>query len=94
VSSTVPPTDPNAVPPAEKAKQFPTTPGVFLMKDAQGRVVYIGEAKNLRSRASHYLIRAAACDLPLQKLGSCRRLSSGCLAPGRRPGRPWAAAAE
>ena len=24
--------------PAEKVKQFPTTPGVYLMKDAQGRV--------------------------------------------------------
>ena len=26
--------------PAEKVKQFPTTPGVYLMKDADGRVIY------------------------------------------------------
>jgi len=33
--SSVPPTArPDAVPPAEKVKQFPTTPGVYLMKDA------------------------------------------------------------
>ena len=40
--------------PAEKVKQFPTTPGLYLMKDAQGRVIYIGKAKNLRSRAGSY----------------------------------------
>jgi excinuclease ABC subunit C len=62
MSNTTPPTEPNALPPAEKVKQFPTTPGVYLMKDAQGRVVYIGKAKNLRNRASHYFTQAAADD--------------------------------
>jgi excinuclease ABC subunit C len=50
------------VPPAEKVKQFPTTPGVYLMKDAQGRVLYVGKAKNLRNRAGHYFTQAAAED--------------------------------
>jgi excinuclease ABC subunit C len=62
MSSTLPPTEPNTPPPAEKVKQFPTTPGVYLMKDAQGRVVYIGKAKNLRNRAAHYFTQAAAED--------------------------------
>jgi excinuclease ABC subunit C len=51
------------LPPAEKVKQFPAAPGVYLMKDAQGRVVYVGKAKNLRNRAGHYFTKAAAEDL-------------------------------
>lgn len=47
-------------PPAEKVKQFPTTPGVYLMKDERGQVIYVGKAKNLRSRASHYFTKEAA----------------------------------
>jgi excinuclease ABC subunit C len=50
------------IPPAEKVKQFPTTPGVYLMKDAKGVVLYAGKAKNLRNRASHYFTKAAAED--------------------------------
>lgn len=46
--------------PAEKVKTFPLTPGVYLMKDATGVVLYIGKAKNLRSRASHYFSKEAA----------------------------------
>ncbi len=48
--------------PAEKARAFPTTPGVYLMKDDKGVVLYAGKAKNLRSRASHYFTKAAAED--------------------------------
>ncbi len=54
------PTAPLAL--AEKVKQFPAAPGVYLMKDEQGRVLYIGKAKNLRNRASHYFTKAAAED--------------------------------
>src|SRR5436305_8815231 len=50
------------VPPAEKAKQFPPAPGVYLMKDRQGVVLYVGKAKNLRNRAGHYFSKAAAED--------------------------------
>ena len=38
----------------EKIKSFPTTPGVYLMKDARGRVIYIGKAVSLRSRVGQY----------------------------------------
>ncbi len=48
--------------PAEKVKQFPPSPGVYLMKDAQGVVLYIGKAKNLRNRAGHYFTKAGAED--------------------------------
>ncbi len=50
------------LPPAEKVKSFPPTPGVYLMKDARGHVLYVGKAKNLRNRAGHYFSKAAADD--------------------------------
>jgi excinuclease ABC subunit C len=48
--------------PAKKVRSFPVTPGVYLMKDAQGRVLYIGKAKNLRARAGSYFQATAAHD--------------------------------
>jgi len=47
---------------AEKVRTFPQSPGVYLMKDAVGRVIYIGKAKNLRNRAGSYFLKAAAED--------------------------------
>ncbi|HEY7308697.1 MAG TPA: excinuclease ABC subunit UvrC [Gemmataceae bacterium] len=62
MSTTEPPADSAALPPAEKVKQFPAAPGVYIMKDAQGVVLYVGKAKNLRNRAGHYFTKAAAED--------------------------------
>ena len=45
---------------AAKVKTFPQSPGVYLMKDEAGRVIYVGKAKNLRSRAGSYFLKAAA----------------------------------
>ncbi len=47
---------------AEKVRSFPHTPGVYLMKDGAGRVIYVGKAKDLRSRAGSYFLKAAAED--------------------------------
>jgi excinuclease ABC subunit C len=38
---------------------FPKTPGVYLMKDRSGQVLYIGKAKDLRSRVSSYFQESA-----------------------------------
>lgn len=57
-----PAVNPDNLPPAEKVKTFPTTPGVYLMKDAEGKVIYVGKAKNLRSRAGSYFTAIAAVD--------------------------------
>ncbi|MCE9544398.1 MAG: excinuclease ABC subunit UvrC [Planctomycetia bacterium] len=47
---------------AATVRAFPQAPGVYLMKDAAGRVIYVGKAKNLRARASSYFLKAAAAE--------------------------------
>ncbi|MEX8031412.1 excinuclease ABC subunit UvrC [Microbacterium sp. 20-116] len=37
-----------------KAGEIPTNPGVYRFRDAEGRVLYVGKAKNLRARLSNY----------------------------------------
>jgi len=39
---------------ADKLKHLPTQPGVYQHKDADGTVIYVGKAKNLRSRVRSY----------------------------------------
>jgi len=39
----------------DKVRTFPDAPGVYLMKDAKGVVIYIGKAKSLRKRVQSYL---------------------------------------
>jgi len=38
----------------ERLKILPSEPGIYLMKDELGNVIYIGKAKNLRSRVRSY----------------------------------------
>ena len=47
---------------AAKVRTFPQSPGVYLMKDAAGVVIYVGKATSLRSRAGSYFLKAALVD--------------------------------
>ncbi|MBI5681859.1 MAG: excinuclease ABC subunit UvrC [Deltaproteobacteria bacterium] len=38
----------------DKAKDLPVKSGVYLMKDKEGKVLYIGKAKNIRARVGSY----------------------------------------
>ncbi len=49
----------------EKIRAFPKTPGVYLMKDARGRVLYVGKAVRLRDRVGQYF--QASTDLGPRK---------------------------
>ena len=39
---------------AERLKSLPENPGVYLMKDAEGKIIYVGKALCLRSRVRSY----------------------------------------
>ena len=39
---------------ADTLDRIPTAPGVYLMKDAAGKIIYVGKAKNLRTRVRQY----------------------------------------
>ena len=38
----------------DKANSLPLTPGVYIMKDREGRVVYVGKSRKLKNRVSQY----------------------------------------
>src|SRR5215471_17055202 len=41
---------------SEKIRTLPTQPGVYLYKNAEGEVIYVGKAKNLRARVRSYFV--------------------------------------
>ena len=63
----------------EKLKEIPPSPGVYLHKDVAGKVIYVGKAKNLRSRVRSVL-RARPFDRKTDALvGQITILSSSLL---------------
>jgi len=54
----------------EKIRTLPTQPGVYLYKNAEGEVIYVGKAKNLRARVRSYLLEASQANV---KTGSLMR---------------------
>jgi excinuclease ABC subunit C len=56
----------------EQIQSFPTGPGLYFMKGAKDEVLYIGKAKNLRSRVASYFPKRA---LPRQAGAACQPAS-------------------
>jgi len=54
----------------EKIRTLPTQPGVYLYKDAEGVVIYVGKANNLRARVRSYLLESSQANA---KTGSLMR---------------------
>ena len=52
----------------EQVKQLPTNPGVYLMKDADGNILYVGKAANLRHRVSSYFGKRQRLPPKLQRM--------------------------
>ena len=48
----------------DKAKRLPREPGVYLMKDAKGRVIYVGKSAALRDRVGSYFQPATKLEKP------------------------------
>src|SRR5213082_208381 len=55
---------------AAKIRTLPISPGVYMYKNAEGEVIYVGKAKSLRARVRSYLLEAATQDA---KTGSLLR---------------------
>jgi excinuclease ABC subunit C len=45
-----------------KIRTLPTSPGVYLYKNAEGQVIYVGKAKSLRARVRNYFSDEAMAD--------------------------------
>ncbi len=46
----------------QKIRSIPTQPGVYLYKNAEGEVIYVGKAKSLRHRVSSYFHEGRVAD--------------------------------
>ncbi|WP_331280310.1 GIY-YIG nuclease family protein [Bacillus sp. UNC438CL73TsuS30] len=52
----------------DKIKCLPTSPGVYLMKDSHGNIIYVGKAKNLKRRVQSYFQNSKAHSQKIVKL--------------------------
>src|SRR5579864_4312930 len=52
----------------EKVAQLPFSPGVYLYKDAGGKVIYVGKAKSLRTRVQSYFSEDKQADIKTSTL--------------------------
>ena len=53
---------------AEQLPQLPTDPGVYLLRDNEGNILYVGKAANLRQRVRSYFSTGQKLSPKLQRL--------------------------
>lgn len=41
-----------------KLRELPMTPGVYLMRDSSGKIIYVGKSKHLKNRVSSYFVNS------------------------------------
>jgi len=52
----------------EKMATLTASPGVYLMKDAAGKVIYVGKAKSIKNRVASYFQPSADHPLKIQHM--------------------------
>lgn len=81
MNSSNPTTDETAAFLQEKLARVPHEPGVYLMHDAEGAILYVGKAKDLRRRLSSYFARSGPLDvktgLLIKKIADFKTILTG-----------------
>ncbi|MBE6674158.1 MAG: excinuclease ABC subunit UvrC [Ruminococcaceae bacterium] len=54
----------------KKAGALPRTPGIYIMKDKNGKVIYVGKSRSLRDRVSQYFHLASDANLKTLRMVS------------------------
>lgn len=54
----------------QQVKKLPLNPGIYIMKDSGGEIIYIGKAKNLKNRVSSYFVNDSGHSDKVKKMVS------------------------
>ena len=54
----------------KKASGLPKTPGIYIMKDKNGKVIYVGKSRSLKDRVSQYFHLSADANLKTVRMVS------------------------
>ena len=52
----------------EKINSFPKTPGIYLMKDRDNNIIYVGKSKKLRNRIKSYFTNSKSQSRKVQRM--------------------------
>ena len=52
----------------EKINSFPKTPGIYMMKDKDGNIIYVGKSKKLQERIRSYFVNSKSHSRKVQRM--------------------------